>query len=203
VKRSALVVVLLALLAVPAARADGDPASDVLFSDNVFLSLISPQTTAQGKELERLTAAAAHQHFVIKVAVIKSPTDLGAIPQLYGRAGKYAKFLRMELTWGGFKGTLVVVMNGDPGGVAAVGPGAAAAQRQLAKLTIPTDASLDQLGEVAIRAVQVVAAANHVSLASASSNSNQARDRLIIGAALLAFVALAFFASRFLRRNRG
>jgi hypothetical protein len=203
VKRAALLAALLSLLAVPAARADGDPASDVLYTHNVFFSLQFSETNANGRELERLTAAAAEQGFVIKVAIVKSPTDLGAIPQLYGRPAKYAKFLRMELTWGGFKGTLIVVMNGDPGGVAAAGPAAAAARVQLSTLTIPPNASLDQLAAVAIRAVHIVAAANHVSLASANSNNNQTRDRLIIGAGLLAFTVLVFFSSRWLRRNRG
>jgi hypothetical protein len=203
VRRAAALVALLAMFVVPSARADGDPASDILFGDNVFLSLVSPQTNTKGKELERLTAAAAKQGFVLKVAIVKAPTDLGAIPQLYGHALKYAKFLRTELTWGGFKGTLIVVMNGDPGGVAATGPGAAPASVRLSRLAIPPDAGLDQLADVAIPAVHIVATANHVSLAAAPANGNQNRDRLIIGAGLFAFIALTFFISRRLRRNRG
>jgi hypothetical protein len=202
VRRAAALVALLALLVVPTARADGDPASDILFRDNVFLSLQSPQQTAKGKELVRLTAAAAKQGFVLKVAVVQAPTDLGAIPQLFGRASKYAKFLRMELTWGGFKGTLVVVMNGKPGGVAVVGPGAPLARNRLSKLTIPPKATLDQLADVAIRAVRIVTAANHVSLAEPRAQNNQTRDRLIIGGGLLAVIALAVLASRLLRRRR-
>jgi hypothetical protein len=202
-RRAAIVVALLALLVAPAARADGDPASDILFGVNVFLSLQSPQTTAKGRELERLTAEAANHGLVLKVAVVQSPTDLGAIPQLYGNAGKYAKFLRTELTWGGFKGTLIVVMKGTPGGVSAAGPAAALAQARLGRLKIPPDGTLDQLAGVAIRAVHIVAAASHVPLAPASSQGSPTRDRLIIGAGLLAFIALTFFASRRLRRKRG
>jgi hypothetical protein len=204
VRSVAIGVALLALLVVPGARADGDPASDILFGDNVFLSLVSPQTNAKGKELERLTAAAAKESFVIKVAVVSSPTDLGAVPQLFGQAEKYAKFLRTELTWGGFKGTLVVVMNGKPGGVAVAGPGAAKARDQLSKVMIPPGATLDQLGGVAVRSVHYVAAANHVALpARQSSNSNQLRDRLIIAVSLLGFIALGLLGSRLIRRNRG
>jgi hypothetical protein len=204
VKRLAIVAALLALLVAPVAHADGDPASDILFGVNVFLSLQSPQTTAKGRELERLTAEAANQGFILKVAIIQSRTDLGAIPQLYGNAGKYARFLRTELTWGGFKGTLIVVMNGTPGGVAAAGPGAAAARARLSRLKISPNATLDQLAGVAIQAVHMGAAANHVPLAAtASSNSTQTRDRLIIGACLLAFIGLALFASRRIRKNRG
>jgi hypothetical protein len=193
-----VIVAALAVLVVPPARADGDPASDILFGDNVFLSLTSPQANPKGRELERLTTAAAKSGLILKVAVITAPTDLGAIPQLYGHPAKYAKFLRMELTWGGFKGTLIVVMKG---GVAAVGPRAAAARGQLSKLNVPPHADLNQLADIAIRAVHVVAAANHASLAQAPNN--QTRDRVIIGAGLLAFIAVVFFASRRVRRNRG
>ena len=203
-RRAAIVAALLALLVAPAARADGDPASDILYGDNVFLSLESPQTSAKGRELERLTAAAAKQGLVLKVAVVRSPTDLGAIPQLYGRAGEYARFLRQELTWGGFKGTLIVVMKGSPGGVAAAGPAAAAARARLSRLKIPPNATLDQLASVAIKTVHAVAAAKHVRLAPPpAASSTQTRDRLIIGACLLAFIALALFASRWIRRHRG
>jgi hypothetical protein len=203
-RQAAIVAALLALLVAPAARADGDPASDILYGVNVFLSLVSPQTSAKGRELERLTAESANQGLILKVAVIQSPNDLGAIPQLYGNAGKYARFLRTELTWGGFKGTLIVVMKGLPGGAAATGPAAAVARARLSRLKIPPGATLDQLASVAIRAVHVVAAANHISLAPPPpSNSTQTRDRLIIGAGLLAFIALALFASRLIRRHRG
>jgi hypothetical protein len=204
VRGTAIVAALLALLVAPAARADGDPASDILYGDNVFLSLESPQASAKGRGLESLTAAAAKQGLILKVAVIKSPTDLGAIPQLYGNAGKYARFLRTELTWGGFKGTLIVVMDGSPGGVAAAGPAAAAARTRLTRLKLPPNANLDQLAVVAIQAVQRVAAAQHFTLAPPpASNSTQTRDRLIIGVCLLAFIALALFASRRIRRKRG
>ena len=41
----------LALLVVVPARGDGDPASDILYGDNVFLSLVSPQVNAKGRAL--------------------------------------------------------------------------------------------------------------------------------------------------------
>jgi hypothetical protein len=201
VTRALVAALLLALLAVPAAHADGDPASDILINSNVFLALESPQTSENGRELESLTAAAVEHGFVLKVAVVRSPSDLGAVPQLYGRAEKYAKFLRTELTWVGFKGTLIVVMNGMPGGVAVVGPGAPAAKDRVSKLSVPPRATLDQLADVAIQAVHIVAAANHVSVAVPPSNDK--RDRLILGGALLAFGALAFGAAWRARGNRG
>jgi len=58
-KRGLVTAMLLALLAVPAAHADGDPASDIQHNSNVFLALESPQTSEKGRELDALTAAAA------------------------------------------------------------------------------------------------------------------------------------------------
>ena len=203
-RRIALVAALLALLVAQAAHADGDPASDILFRDKVFLSLDSPQTSAEGRELEALAAAASKQGRNLRVAVIKSPADLGAIPQLYGNAGKYAKFLRTELSWGAFKGTLIVVMNGKPGGVAVAGPSARRARGRLSKLVIPPNATLAQLANVGVQAVHQVAAARNVTLAVAPpAKTTQTRDRLIIGAALLAFVVLVLISSRLIRRQRG
>jgi hypothetical protein len=203
VRRAVVAAALFALLAVPLAHADGDPASDLLVNDNVFLALEAPQTSAKGRELEALTAAAATHGFVLKVAVVRAATDLGAVPQLYGQAKKYAKFLRTELTWLGFKGTLIVVMNGRPGGVGVAGPGAKAAEARVSGLSAPPNATIDQLADVAIPAVHAVAAANHVSVAVPPSHDNQTRDRLIIGAALVALIALALVASRRFRTIRG
>ena len=54
-RRTFAAAALLALLMAAPARADGDPASDILYGDNVFLSLVSPQVNAKGKVLEELT----------------------------------------------------------------------------------------------------------------------------------------------------
>src|SRR5204862_7381371 len=108
VTRAVAAAALVALLVVVPARADGDPASDILYGDNVFLSLVSPQVNAKGRALEQLTAAAAQRGLPLKVAVVQSPTDLGAVPQLFGKARWYVKFLRVEITYGRWKGTLIV-----------------------------------------------------------------------------------------------
>ena len=200
---------LLALLAVAPARADGDPASDILYGDNVFLSLVSPQVNAKGKALETLTAAAAARGLPLKVAVIQTPTDLGAIPQLFGKAAEYVKFLRTEITYGKWQGTLVVVMNGKPGGVAVAGPAARNSSARVARLSIPPGASLDQLGDVAIAAVRAVAASRGVPLPNAQEHSsrnggrNLLIDALVLVAAVAGAAALIVLTLRRPRKKRG
>jgi len=200
---------LLALLAVAPAHADGDPASDILYADNVFLSLVSPQVNAKGKVLEQLTAAAAARGLPLKVAVIQTPTDLGAIPQLYGKAVEYVRFLRTEITYGKWQGTLVVVMNGKPGGVAVAGPAAKQSSTRVAHLSIPPGASLDQLGDVAIAAVRAVAESRHVPLPAVQEHSSGSGgrslliDALIFVAAVAGAAALVILTLRRPRRKRG
>ena len=130
--RRLLVLALAAALAGTAAgtaRADGDPASDVLLTDNVFLSFQSPYGSAEGRALEALAKAAKKQGFPMRVAVITQIADLGAIGGLYGKAQRYADFLAREITFV-YHGTLVVAMNGKPGGFGVHGPGATPAARR-------------------------------------------------------------------------
>jgi len=92
------------------ARADGDPASDYLLKQQVFLvsqSLKAPHPAAQ--RLQQTVKTANERGFKIRVAVIGSTYDLGAITQLWGKPQTYARFLGIELSLA-YKGRLVVVM---------------------------------------------------------------------------------------------
>ena len=139
--RRLLVLALAAALAGTAAgtaRADGDPASDVLLSDNVFLSYQSPYGSAEGRALEALAKEAKKQHFPMRVAVITQLADMGSVGGLYGKAQRYADFLASEITFV-YRGTLVVAMNGKPGGFGVHGPGATqAARRALERMKLPS-----------------------------------------------------------------
>lgn len=108
VRRLALFVVLAAVLVVPAARADGDPASDVLYFTDVFTSY-EEQSKPLIDKIQQATAQARAAGTPIKVAVIWSQTDLGAVPQLFGKPKVYAKFLAAELD-GVLTGPLVIAM---------------------------------------------------------------------------------------------
>jgi len=103
---SAAAALLLSALALASgARADGDPASDVLYTQSVFLPYSTKVSPALAQELEQATAAAR----TIRVALIAAPTDLGAIPSLFGKPAAYARFLGMELQFV-YPGRLLVVM---------------------------------------------------------------------------------------------
>ena len=92
------IVVALAALAglATSARADGDPASDVLYFQDVYLPYAKP--AAEGAARLTSTVAAANKAgFRIKVAVIQAEQDLGSVPSLFNRQDLYARFLGAEL----------------------------------------------------------------------------------------------------------
>ncbi len=108
VRFAALGVLLCALLVVPVAGADGDPASDYLIQQNVFLPTSAPPASAV-RTLNSAVAAVDATGDRVKVAVIGSPQDLGSVPSLFGQPAAYAKFLGLELSFV-YKGPLLVVM---------------------------------------------------------------------------------------------
>ncbi|MEA2161752.1 MAG: hypothetical protein QOD66_4132 [Solirubrobacteraceae bacterium] len=150
---------LLALLLIPltsgVARADGDPASDVLLGENVFYPYSPPVTTAIQKTLDAEAAAAAKDRYALKVALIGSPVDLGVIPDLFGKPQKYADFLDQEISFQGKQRLLVVMSTGY--GVQGLGP---AAQKAVASLPKPAGAQPNDLARAAISAVAVLAKAD-------------------------------------------
>ena len=97
-----------ALAVVPGAAADGDPASDVLLQQNIFLPAPPPAADSQ-RGLEQAVAAVYAKSFRIKVAVVAGEGDLGAIPSLFNRPAEYAKFLGTELQFL-YVGPLLIVM---------------------------------------------------------------------------------------------
>jgi len=170
----------LASVAAGSARADGDPASDVLLQETVFLSYESPYGSPEGRALESLTKQAKQQGFPIRVAVITQIADLGSVGGLYGKAQPYADFLGREITFV-YHGTLVVVMNGKPGGYGVHGPGATpAARRALASLKLPGPSpTVAELGKAAAVAVQRVAAASGHHLSASAETKKKSSTRLL------------------------
>jgi hypothetical protein len=179
-----LAVALLLGAAWPAgARADGDPASDVLASQAVFLPQDGGLSPEQEARLAAVVTAARRAGYPVRVAIVASPTDLGSITELWRQPENYARFLGQELSLV-YRGTLLVVM---PDGFGFYGPGAVA-QAQRSGLSGQTPGPPGpRLGEASITAVQrLAAAARHPVSVSAVSVPTAA------GASdLLALIALA------------
>jgi hypothetical protein len=98
VRALALLAALFALAAVaPAiASADGDPASDVLLIQNVYVPYRLP-SNANEALVNKAVDESARAKYPIQVAVIRERADLGAVPDFFGRPQEYAKFLYNEL----------------------------------------------------------------------------------------------------------
>jgi hypothetical protein len=199
------------------ARADGDPASDVLLYQNAFFPYAAPSAGAKSKLLSAV-AAAKKAGFPIRVAVIQAPQDLGADPELFGTPQLYARFLDSELLSANYLGALLVVM---PQGFGIVGGGTlthhqrkfrprpvGTLQKVLARLPAPHTTDPDALTAAGVVAVRVVArAAGHpipgkiptvkppanptTQGGSGSSGSSSQTLELGAGLAVVALVAIA------------
>jgi hypothetical protein len=193
--RRLLALTLAAVLAGTAAgtaRADGDPASDVLLSDNVFLSFQSPYGSAEGRALEALAKQAKEQGFPMRVAVITQLADMGSVGGLYGKAQRYADFLASEIRFV-YRGTLVIAMNGKPGGFGVHGPGATpAARRELARMKLPSSSpTAAELARLAAVAMQRVAAASGHHLTAPSATAKTKTSSRLLRLFLIAALAVA------------
>ena len=112
-----------ALIAAPAALADGDPASDVLVESVVFNPIDGVSLASQAR-LEAVLNASARAGFPIRVALIASAKDLGTVTPLWDKPGKYAAYLDTELSLS-YRGQVLVVM---PNGFGLHGPAQRAAR---------------------------------------------------------------------------
>ena len=157
--RRAVLAIALALLAFcalgalsPAARADGDPGSDVLVYQNLFVAADSNISIAQQVELGDLLTSASRSGFTIRVAVIATPADLGAITQLWRKPTSYASFLGIELSLAYSQRLLVVMPDGF--GFNWQGHSTAAAYTVLGKVAVkPGGTGLATSAETAVRAL--------------------------------------------------
>ena len=193
-----LLIALLALLAVPGARANGDPASDVLITQQVFIPVEAPIPQSDQDELTKTVAAANKQGYPIRVALIAFSGDLGSATSLWKHPQDYAKFLGSELTFVYTKRLLIAQPSGF--GIYHGRKPVAKEQRVLARLKAgQTPAALAQS---ATRAVRALAAANGIVLPNYASKSTAWRDRLLIAVAGVLILLIIFVPGRRLRRGR-
>jgi hypothetical protein len=187
-----------AILAPASALADGDPASDVLLGESVFYPYAPTVTAGLQKTLNAEAAAAGRAHFPIKVALIESPADLGAIPTLFDKPQQYADFLDQEISFANTLDPLLVVMpNGY--GVRGLSPPATSAAASLSK---PRSGQSDDLARAAIMAVPKLAAAAGHPVGAISSVSGTGGVSSTLTLSVLAAAAIASAAAVLTIRNR-
>jgi hypothetical protein len=185
--RALAAVVAVTFLAAPAARADGDPASDYLITRQTFLPFDVKIPKAQVEELNGIVADANKKGFKVRVAIISRPFDLGAVPSLWRKPTTYARFLGQELKFI-YKNRLLIVMpNGY--GVARGGKALPAEQRVVDTLPVPGTGG-PALAAAATRAVRRLAANGGVTAEVPSSSKSSGNDRLVIAGAAVVLVLL-------------
>ena len=177
------------------AHADGDPASDVLLSQDVFVPY-SGMSAAVERRLFALCAAAGRAGYPVKVALIASKSDLGVVPALFNRPQAYARFLSAEL------GTVVrepvlVVM---PAGLGLATQGHAATGTPIATALSATRvaaAGSNALATAALEAVpRLAAAAGHpVSSTAAAASPAAGASAATVRHALIALLILGLLSA--------
>jgi cytochrome oxidase Cu insertion factor (SCO1/SenC/PrrC family)/thiol-disulfide isomerase/thioredoxin len=156
--RAAAVALLVAALGMgamaPTALGDGDPGSDVLVYQDLFVAGDAGMSIGQQSRLGALLQTAAKAGFPIRVAIISGPSDLGAVTALWHKPQAYAGFLGYELSLA-YKQRLLVVM---PNGFGFNWPGhsTAAAAHALSKVAIRSGgAGLFSAAQSAVRTLAV------------------------------------------------
>jgi hypothetical protein len=187
-RRAGILAALAVVLCVPAAaRANGDPASDYLLAQNLFLPFDAKVDQGAVKQLTALLQAADKSEFRIRVAIIKTRNDLGTAFSLFKKPQRYAQFLGLELAFV-YRDRLLVVTPGGYG-YAIGGDPDPAASRVLQALP-PPGADATKEVEAATVAVQRLATAAGLEIDAHPGGGSRAKDRIAIAAAATAGIAL-------------
>jgi hypothetical protein len=198
-RRAGTLLLALAALVLPGdADANGDPASDVLLTNQVFLPFEAPISDSAANDLKQTVAAANEKGYTIRVAVIAFTGDLGTAVSLWRRPQDYSKFLGSEIAFV-YKNRLLVAMPSGFGFYDGKKP-VAKELRVLAK--VKPGKTPTPLTESAAEAVRALAGSAAVTVPKPSSGGSATRDRVILGAAVLAFLVVLLFPTRLLRRRR-
>ena len=186
-----------------AALADGDPASDFLLSQSSFLSPYDGHIpAAQQKRIVAMLQSAKEQGFPLKLALISTRYDLGAVPILFRKPQTYARFLAQEdfYFW---KDELLVVMPNGYGlyKLKNLPPGDKAVIAKLPKLDTTSGPALADAAE---RAITALAARRGLTLSTGSGSSGNSvwveRGEIAGGAVVICLLAAG---GVFLWRRRG
>jgi hypothetical protein len=161
-------VALALVLGAPAtASANGDPPSDALLGQDVYLPFTPATSDGAARALLTLARRTRADGWPIKIAIVATPTDLGDVANLFTRPQEYANFLAPEI---GRPRLLVVTPVGFGGQKLGVHVDAALAGLQ------PAQAGGDRLERQALTAVARLAAADgHRVAVPAVDTSDQGR----------------------------
>lgn len=187
----------------PIAHADGDPASDVLYTQHAFVPFDTKSSKGAQTALTTAIANATRAGYPIRVAVIETIPDLGAVTSLWGKPKEYARFLDLELVCC-YKGPLLVVM---PSGIgfAHYKAGTAKEDRRLA--SIPVEQGDDGLVLAAAKAVVALStqAGHPIAMPSVSktTSSSGLGQRALAGGVVLVVVLVLVGVFWLIRRRAG
>ena len=175
-----------------AARADGDPASDVLPAEPLFLPQDAGVSSTQAAQLQQLLREARRAGYPIRVALIASAADLGSVTELWRKPQIYAEFLAQELALI-YHGPLLIVM---PNGIGFQAP----RRRSVPTLRLPAGVRRivpgANLGTTAITVIrQLTAAAGHpLALPTVHTKSHSSTVRTIEDTVFLVGLAICIVA---------
>jgi hypothetical protein len=198
-RRALLVAAAAALVAVPLARANGDPASDVLLTQPVFFPIDATLPDSDREALLKTVEAANARGYPIRVALIPFTSDLGTAVSLWRHPQSYAKFLGSELAFVYAKRLLIV----QPSGFGFYNRGKPVAKEQRVLAKVPVGKTPAGLAQSATAAVRALTAADGITLPATKTKSTATRDRLIIAAAGVLILLIIFVPGRWLRARGG
>ena len=160
-----VVVLVVAGALAPLAWADGDPGSDVLVFQSLFVAGDAGLSVSQQARLQDLLQAASRSRFPVRVAIIATPLDLGSVTALWRKPQAYAQFLGIELSLA-YKQRLLVVM---PSGFGFNYPGHSSAPAERLLSAIPIASGGSSLVAATEAAVHALATAGGVRIGSSSA----------------------------------
>ncbi|HSB38251.1 MAG TPA: hypothetical protein VLD13_04110 [Gaiellaceae bacterium] len=197
-RRALLVAAAAVLVAVPAARANGDPASDVLITNQVYIGPEVPVPQSDQEQLTKTVAAANDRGYPIRVALIAFTGDLGTADSLWRHPQDYARFLGSELAFV-YRKRLLIAM---PSGFGVYHGRTPVARERRALAAVPAGKTPVELTRSTTRAVRALAAQQGIELPTFEHKSTATRDRLLIAAAGVLFLLVVLVPGRWLRRSR-
>jgi hypothetical protein len=194
--------VLIAAVLLPAAIADGDPASDYLLSQQTFLPFDAKVPASSSEQLAGLVRNTNKKGYKIRVAVIATRYDLGAVTALWKQPKTYASFLAQEIAFV-YKGPLLIVM---PNGLGFHAPGGATKAGYRALASVRLAPGIAGLMTAAVSGVEKLAGANGIQArppvaAAAPAKGNHGSSFVILFAVVAGVIAVALILGSFAYRR--